>query len=305
MVHMAMWESFCNVVHEGMSQGLPIVAADNTALKYLIKHKENGHLVPTYDHETVAKTLDYFLNEDNKDTLNQIIQNNLSFAKDNTWENTANKMDVLYHTLNTNKSNNSFIYMFLPMYRYVYHAISSTKQYIYMSILKLKVKKLGNYSQIYNAHIIEPYNVSIGHHVYINKGCDIVTTGSTVDIGNYVMFGPHVTLIAQNHDVDDWRIPMIISAKYKLGNIVIKDDVWVGANTTILSGVTINRGAVVAAGAVVTKDVPAYAIVAGIPAKVIKYRLPEENINEALDLNLDKFKDTKINWKRWGVGGIV
>lgn len=69
------------------------------------------------------------------------------------------------------------------------------------------------------------------------------------------------------------------------GNIVVKDDVWIGSNTVILSGVTIGQGAVVAAGSVVAKDVPPYAIVGGIPAKVLKYRFSEEVIKKLMNLD--------------------
>lgn len=62
--------------------------------------------------------------------------------------------------------------------------------------------------------------------------------------------------------------------------VVIESDVWVGTNVTILNGVKVGRGAIIAAGAVVVKDVPAYAIVGGVPAKVLKYRFAEEEIME-------------------------
>ncbi len=76
----------------------------------------------------------------------------------------------------------------------------------------------------------------------------------------------------------------------------IGNDVWIGSNATILQGVNIGNGAVIAAGAVVTKDVPPYAIVGGVPAKIIKYRFTEEQIKSLLDIEwwkLDKeeFKD--------------
>ncbi len=197
------------------------------------------------------------------------------------------------------------IYKLLPIYQFIYHLLFSTKQVIYMKLLKIKLRSLGKYTQIYKAHIVEPYNISIGHHVYINKGCEIITTGSKVEIGNFVMIGPNVTLIAQDHSTDTWQKPMILGSKYNIGKIKIADDVWIGANATILSGVTINRGAVIAAGAVVTKDVPAYSIVGGVPAKVIKYRFSEKTIEKALKVDFGKYRNRKINWRKWGVGKIV
>jgi virginiamycin A acetyltransferase len=74
-------------------------------------------------------------------------------------------------------------------------------------------------------------------------------------------------------------------SSYSKGDIVIKNDVWIGANTSILDGITIHNGAVLAAGSIVTKDVPPYAIVGGNPARVIKYRFSKKIIDriEALD----------------------
>ena len=72
------------------------------------------------------------------------------------------------------------------------------------------------------------------------------------------------------------------------GNIEIGDDVWIGLRATICAGVKIGQGAVIAAGAVVTKDVPPYAIVGGVPAKVIKYRFSEDIIEELVKLDYSK-----------------
>ena len=72
------------------------------------------------------------------------------------------------------------------------------------------------------------------------------------------------------------------------GGIVVEDDVWIGFGATILSGVHIGQGAVVAAGALVTKDVPPYAIVGGVPAKLIKYRFEQELVRELVDIDYSR-----------------
>jgi len=102
-------------------------------------------------------------------------------------------------------------------------------------------------------------------------------------IGNYVMFGPSVTIRGGNHRTDViGRHIYEIEESDKLPendqDVVIEDGVWVGCNVIILKGVTIGRGAVVAAGSVVTKNVPPYSIVGGNPAKIIKCRFEEEQI---------------------------
>lgn len=194
------------------------------------------------------------------------------------------------------------IWILFPIYQYIYHLISSFWIGQYMFLLKFKLRSLGKFCRIYFADIIEPYNVSIGHHVYINKNCTIITTASRVDIGNYVMIGPNVTLIGQDHDITKWEKPMFFSNKYSRGKIKIEDDVWIGANVIILQDVTIGRGSVIGAGAVVTKDIPPYSIAVGIPARKIKDRIPQEHVKNALQVDLEKYKDEKVDWRKWGVG---
>ncbi len=197
------------------------------------------------------------------------------------------------------------LHLFFPVYRFIFHLFSSTKIGLYMLMLKIKLRNLGSHCRVYFANIVEPYNVSLGHHVYINKNCDIITTGSQVQIGNYVMIGPNVTFVAQNHDFSDWTTPMILSNGYSIGKITVEEDVWIGANATILAGVTLGRGAIVAAGAVVTKDVAPYTIVGGVPAKELKKRVSSDQLRQALKVDLDTFKNRKVSWRKWGVGKIV
>lgn len=104
-----------------------------------------------------------------------------------------------------------------------------------------------------------------------------------ITIGNKVLFGPHVYIMGGDHNYREIGQYMF-DVKQKRDDddlpVVIEDDSWIGCNVTILKGVTIGRGAIVSAGSLVTKDVPRYAIVGGVPAKVIKYRFSEEQIVE-------------------------
>jgi acetyltransferase-like isoleucine patch superfamily enzyme len=192
-----------------------------------------------------------------------------------------------------------------PAYRVLYGSVSTFLIKFYMLKLKHVLRSLGSNSRIFFANIVEPYNVSIGHHVYINKNCDLITTGSRINIGNYVMVGPNTTMVAQNHVVSDWSKPMIFNKNYIRKNIVIEDDVWIGANVTILAGVTIKRGSVIGAGSVVTKDVEPYSIYAGIPAKKIRDRLQEHDKKQAENIDLSNFENIPMNWNSWGVGNII
>lgn len=103
-------------------------------------------------------------------------------------------------------------------------------------------------------------------------GCNAVMgAGGGIRIGNHVLIGQTVNMHAENHQFGD-ASRRIDQQGVSYQGIVVEDDVWIGSKATILDGVTISRGAVVGAGAVVTKSVPPYAIVAGVPAKVVGMR---------------------------------
>ena len=107
-------------------------------------------------------------------------------------------------------------------------------------------------------------NITIGNHVFFNSGCKIQDQGGiTIDDG--VLFGHNVVLATLNHSMIPEQRANLEPAPIHIGK-----NVWIGANATVLPKVTIGEGAVIAAGAVVTKDVPANTIVGGIPAKKIR-----------------------------------
>lgn len=90
-------------------------------------------------------------------------------------------------------------------------------------------------------------------------------------IGDNVMMGPDVTILSQTHIIERTDIPMGKQGMRE-AIVIIGNDVWIGMRSIIMPGVKIGNGAVIGAGAVVTKDVPDYAIVGGVPARIIKYR---------------------------------
>ncbi len=108
-----------------------------------------------------------------------------------------------------------------------------------------------------------PKQMTFGSHVFINHSFTAMSIGG-IDIGNNVQIGPHVTIVTDNHDLHDRYV-------LKCRKVVIEDNVWIGADVKIMPGVRVGKNAVLAGGAVVTKDVPANAVAGGNPAKVIKY----------------------------------
>lgn len=129
------------------------------------------------------------------------------------------------------------------------------------------------------------WNLSIGDGTSIPKGSTFYCTKAPLIIGRKVIFGPKPTIITGDHRIDiigKYIIDVTDTEKLPENDlpVVIEDDVWCGANVTILKGVTIGRGSVIAAGAVVTKSFPPYSIIGGVPAKLIKMRFTPEQIEE-------------------------
>ncbi|MFB6319138.1 DapH/DapD/GlmU-related protein [Saccharicrinis sp. FJH54] len=113
--------------------------------------------------------------------------------------------------------------------------------------------------------------VRVGKNIYINHACTMLALGKII-IEDDVLIGPKVNLISEGHPVDPAKRKAL-----EVKPVIIKRNAWIGAAATILPGVTVGENSIVAAGAVVNKDVPDNVIVGGIPAKVIKY-ISEENV---------------------------
>ena len=143
------------------------------------------------------------------------------------------------------------------------------------------IKKAGKNINIEHGAIFSK-SIVIGDNSGI--GIDCVLQGEIV-IGNNVMMGPQVWIYTRNHEHGRTDIPMIKQGFEQSQKVVIEDDVWIGARVTILPGLTIGRGSIIGASAVVTKDVPEYSIVAGNPAKVVKMRKRVMD-SEGLDENI-------------------
>lgn len=113
------------------------------------------------------------------------------------------------------------------------------------------------------------HKVSLGDYSGIGVNAKIY---GTCVIGNYVMMGEDCTIITRNHKHDRTDIPMMQQGFEEERPVVIGNDVWIGDRVTIMPGVHIADGCVIGAGAVVTRDIPAYSIAAGVPARVLKSR---------------------------------
>ena len=146
-------------------------------------------------------------------------------------------------------------------------------------------------------------HVDIGHGSY--GELNIVDFGgdNNLVIRNFVSIAQNVTFLlnAEHYTNRISTYPFKVkelkiqkSESFGKGDITVDDDVWIGYGATIMSGVHIGQGAIIAAGAVVVAEVPPYAIVGGVPAKVIKYRFDSEMILELLKIDYEKLSKTEI-----------
>ena len=164
--------------------------------------------------------------------------------------------------------------------------------------------RFGSYNTLYPQVALN--NVSLGNFTYIAEGSRLTNT----TIGKFSSIGPEVLAGLGRHPSRDFvsTHPIFYSPNCQaqitfssnsvfeeFSHITIGNDVWIGARSIILDGVAIGDGAIVGAGALVTKDVPSYAVVGGIPAKILRYRFQPEQIESLKKL---KWWDQDIDWLR-------
>lgn len=160
---------------------------------------------------------------------------------------------------------------------------------IYRSLKRLKIR------YIYRLRYVHPtFNVGgsckispdlvAGEYSYVGMNC-IIYPG--VKIGRYTMIAQNVQIIGADHNFHFPGVPMTFSGRPKLTNTLIGRDVWIGANSIVMVGVTIGDGSIIAAGSIVTKNIPPYSIVGGVPAKFIRKRFSaiEDEIKHTEMLN--------------------
>jgi acetyltransferase-like isoleucine patch superfamily enzyme len=134
---------------------------------------------------------------------------------------------------------------------------------------------LGQGVHLYRGCILEVGaggNIIIGEHTHVQAGCHLKGFLRDLRIGANVQLAPHCGLSPYEHTISDPTRPIMAQGIESKGDIVIEDDVWLGLGANVLDGVTIGKGAVIGAGAVVTRSIPANAIAVGVPARVIGRR---------------------------------
>lgn len=164
----------------------------------------------------------------------------------------------------------------LIVYYTIFYNLPHSRYFSFFNTLRcwyltnvLKVLAPDSRSKVeFGVYISNTSNLTMGTNVRINENVFI----QSATIGNNVMIAPNVAILSSTHRYDRLDIPMVEQGDILGDPPIIEDDVWIGRSAIIKHGVTIGTGAIVGACSLVTKDVPPFAIVGGVPAKIIKYR---------------------------------
>jgi len=119
-----------------------------------------------------------------------------------------------------------------------------------------------------NTHIDFPSKLRVGNNVSINRNC-VLNAAGYIEIGDDVLIGPNVIIYSQNHNYEKRDVPVRLQG-YSKKKVIIKNNVWIGANTIVLPGVTIGSNSIIGANSLVNKSVPENTLVAGNPGRIIK-----------------------------------
>ncbi|WP_083936580.1 acyltransferase [Arcticibacter svalbardensis] len=160
-------------------------------------------------------------------------------------------------------------YFFIKHLPSNYFPMGKLFNYLRVGVLS-KLIKIGN-----NTVIQSGFRFGMRHTVSIGSNCQInenVYIQSAI-IGDYVLIAQNVSLLAVTHKYDSLDIPMSLQGSTKASPVIIESDVWIGSNVVVLPGIRIGKGSVVGTGSVVTKNIAPYAVVGGVPAKIIKFRV--------------------------------
>ena len=158
-------------------------------------------------------------------------------------------------------------------------------------------KNLHNQTRVNS--IFDQSIVCVGNYTYGTINIVSSNNISKVKIGHFCSIADNVKFIINNDHPTDHISTYPFKARIfhneqealSRGDIIVQDDVWIGINATIMAGVIIGQGAIVAAGAVITRDVPPYAIVGGVPGRIIKYRFEQEVIDKLIMIDYSKIDE--------------
>ena len=174
--------------------------------------------------------------------------------------------------MNSKKNIMRYLFLYYSFLIQILHSfLDLMPPFLRFLIFKILMKKIGFRVFIdFKVYFRYPKRIIIGNDVSINRGCEFYPSfynkKATIELGNNIRIGPGVKFFAAGHDYKSIQLPDTSK------KIQINDNVWIGANSSILQGVSIGEGAVIAAGSIVTKNIPPYEVYGGINAKKIKKR---------------------------------
>ena len=175
-----------------------------------------------------------------------------------------------------NKDMHRFLFLHYSYLIRIIHLIINISPPIFASLFwKLLLGKKGKFVFIDGGVFFRyPNRVKIGNNVSINNNVEFYPSffykGASIELGNNIRIGPGTRFFAAGHNVADLNLEF---NETNASPIIVMDNCWIGGASIILPGVTINEGAIIAAGSVVNRDVPKYSVVGGVPAKFIKKRV--------------------------------